>query len=181
MLMISSLTLPSMSFQFYISTIIIRSGVTTTLLQAEFQFYISTIIIGTVFFNMKTWVKFQFYISTIIISAVRRLSTSNWIISILHKYDYNDTRCDNSRNAYLISILHKYDYNLRRQVGAMILYQFQFYISTIIILPSKIKGGLGIKTITVAKLILFYDILCRWVVIKKHRGIDILSKLLIIK
>ena len=59
-----------MEFQFYISTIIIESSITSSILNVIFQFYISTIIIGHH-------------------PSCRREHPD---ISILHKYDYNQAQ-----------------------------------------------------------------------------------------
>ncbi len=53
---------------------------------------------------------FQFYISTIIIPSFSNQPSAT-LISILHKYDYNQTLVDSLPEGTKISILHKYDYN----------------------------------------------------------------------
>ena len=121
-----------MIFQFYISTIIIVGGGSALVNSIVFQFYISTIIMADKVLDFTGTLIFQFYISTIIIHSPCT-SCSSYIISILHKYDYNWQLHPRVPAVVAISILHKYDYNALAIISTSEVSLFQFYISTIII------------------------------------------------
>ena len=53
-------------------------------------------------------------------------------ISILHKYDSNQTLVDSLPEGTKISILHKYDSNEVAETVVVAAHKFQFYISTIL-------------------------------------------------
>ncbi len=82
--------------------------------------------------------KFQFYISTIITVTALRTYSKPDKISILHKYDYYFERQRIESITTFISILHKYDYYQVLVIIQRVVFWFQFYISTIITILSRI-------------------------------------------
>ena len=142
-------------FQFYISTIIIEVGhhlvrFSGISILHKYDYHCAVSL------DCPSVSPFQFYISTIIMPP-RKHSRDQEQISILHKYDYHWRLCFCAPTSVRISILHKYDYHLllvylaqlRYEISILHKYdyhheyeqhhwavrQFQFYISTIIIVP----------------------------------------------